>query len=263
MGGSVFITGGAGGFGRAFARMFLDQGLDVALADVDAAGLADAEMSLAAPGRVTTHVCDAGDRAALAQAAAQARRRLGDFAVVCLNAGIVGAIGPTEALTAEDWRRVVDVNLLGPAIGAAVFLPLLRDQVQGGRLVFTASMAGMLGQPWGAPYSATKAAVISLAETIAHENKGTSIKISVLCPGFANTPLARSMASPGGGAARGAPEQNGMAGSIATGLSADAVAASLARGLAAGDFYIFTHADMRRWLDRRMRRIATAYDKVV
>jgi len=262
MGQSVFITGGAGGFGRAFARMFLDQGFAVALADVDAAGLAQAETSLAAPGRVSTHVCDAGNRVALAHAAAEARGRLGDFAVVCLNAGIVGAIGPTETLTADDWRRVIDVNLLGPAIGAAVFLPLLREQGQGGRLVFTASMAGMLGQPWGAPYSATKAGVISLAETLAHETKGSSVRISVLCPGFANTRLAASMASPGGGASRGAPEQDGMARSIAKGLSADAVAAALARGLAAGDFYIFTHADMRPWLDRKMRRIAMAYDKV-
>jgi len=263
MGQSVFITGGAGGFGVAFARMFLAQGLNVALADIDAAGLQRAEAALAAePGRVCLHACDAADREALSQAALDARKRLGDFAFVCLNAGVVGAIGPSERLNAEDWRRAVEVNLIGPAVGVAVFLPLLRDQASGGRLVFTASMAGMLGQPWGAPYSATKAGVISLAESLTHEVKGTNVKISVLCPGFANTPLATSMTSPGGGVSLGAPEQEGLAQSIATGLSAEDVAAALGRGLTAGDFYIFTHADMRPWLDRKMRRIAAAYDKV-
>ena len=263
MGRSVFITGGAGGFGVAFARMFLDQGHNVALADIDSAGLQRAEAALAAePGRLSLHVCDVADRDALAQAALVARNRLGDFAFVCLNAGIVGTIGPTERLNADDWRRVVEVNLIAPAVGVAVFLPLLREQQGGGRLVFTASMAGLLGQPWGAPYSATKAGVISLAETLTHEVKGTNVKISVLCPGFANTPLAASMTAPGGGDFSGAPEQQGLAQSIATGLSADDVAAALGRGLAAGDFYIFTHVDMRPWLDRRMRRIAMAYDKV-
>jgi NAD(P)-dependent dehydrogenase (short-subunit alcohol dehydrogenase family) len=264
---SAFITGGAGGFGRAFAQMALERGLNVALADIDYTGLEAARDALGVgPERLTLHVCDALDRDKLRAAALAAREALGAFAFVCLNAGILGAIGPVEVLSEQDWRRVLDANLIGPAAGAAVFLPLLREQPEGGRLVFTASMAGLIGQPHGAPYSASKAGVIALAESLALETKGTKVKVSVLCPGFARTPLVKSMADPSAaGPSRPKSEaaQAALTRSIASGLPPDAVAVALARGLDGGDFYIFTHGELRPWLARRMRRIAAAYEKVL
>lgn len=264
---SAFITGGAGGLGRAFARMALQRGLNVALADIDRAGLDAAREALAAaPGRVATYICDASDRDASRRAALEAREALGEFAWVCLNAGVLGAIGPVETLSEADWRRVLDVNLLGPAAGAAVFVPLLREQPEGGRLVFVASMAGLVGQPHGAPYSASKAAVIALAETLALEAKGTKVKVSVLCPGFIQTPLVASMAVPGDAErspARSKAAQAALTRSIHEGLPAEAIAEALARGLDRDDFYIFTHPDLRPWLARRLRRLAAAYDKIM
>ena len=263
---SAFITGGAGGLGRAFARMALQRGLNVALADIDPVGLDAAREALAAaPGRLTTTVCNASNREALRRAALNAREALGEFAWVCLNAGVLGAIGPVETLSEQDWRRVLDVNLMGPAAGAAVFLPLLREQPEGGRLVFVASMAGLVGQPHGAPYSASKAGVIALAETLALEAKGTKVKVSVLCPGSAQTPLIGSMAAPAEvehSPAKSRAAQAALSRSIAEGLPAEAIADALARGLDGDDLYIFTHPELRPWLARRMRRLAAAYEKI-
>ena len=239
--------------------MFLRRGLNVALADVDEAGLVAVRGALGAgPDRLMLHACDVTQSEALRAAALEAQERLGDFDVVCLNAGIVGAVGAAEGLGEAAWRRVFDVNLLGPVNGAGVFMPLLRAQETGGRLVFTASVAGMQGVPEIAPYAASKAAVVSLAETLWQETKGSKIGVSVLCPGYARTALTASVSAGGGSSAA----QEAMLRAIQTGLPPEAVAQALERGIDAGDLYIFTHEDTAPWLRRKIARIEEALGKV-
>ncbi len=265
---TAFITGGAGGFGRAFAKALLAEGAKVALADVDERALARAVEELQAPpGRLLGLACDASDRSSLEQAAAEAIRAFGRVHLVFNNAGVGGRSAGLEELTGPDWEWVIRVNLMSVAHGAAIFLPHLRAHGEGGHFVNTASMAGMLGQPQMGPYSATKAAVVALSETLSHELKGTNIGVSVLCPGFAKTGIADDRPNP---LAPQAAQKVSKAGAeraaqvrlaVQTGLDPAEVAARTLQGIRDDDLYIFTHADMRPWLDKRLDRIRAAYDK--
>ncbi len=265
---TAFITGGAGGFGRAFAKALIAEGANVALADVDERALARAVEELQAPpDRLIGLVCDASDRGSLERAAGEAFRVFGRVHLVFNNAGIGGRNAGLEELTVEDWEWVVRVNLMTVAHGVAIFLPHLRAHGEGGHFVNVASMAGMLGQPQMGPYSATKAAVVALSETLFHELKGTNIGVSTLCPGFAKTgiaderpnPLAPKAAQPvsKAGAERAAQVRR----AVQSGLDPAEVAARTLRGIRDEDLYIFTHPDMRPWLDKRLERIRAAYDK--
>lgn len=264
---TAFITGGAGGLGRAFARALLAEGANVALADVDEGALGRAAEELQAPpGCLIGLACDASDRGALERAAAEATRIFGRVHLVFNNAGVGGRSAGLEELSEADWQWVIRVNLMTVAHGVAVFLPRIRAHGEGGHFVNVASMAGMLGQPQMGPYSATKAAVVTLSETLAHELRGTNIGVSALCPGFARTGIADERPNPlapeappvsKAGAERAAQVRR----AVETGLDPREVAARTLRGVRDGDLYIFTHPDMRPWVDRRIERLSAAYDK--
>jgi len=264
---TAFITGGGGGLGRAFAKALIAEGANVALADLDERALARASEELQAPpGRLIGLACDASDRASLERAADEAIGVFGRVHLVFNNAGVGGRSAGLEELTAQDWEWVIRVNLMTVAHGVAVFLPRLRAQGEGGHFVNVASMAGMLGQPQMGPYSATKAAVVALSETLFLELKGTDISVSVLCPGFARTGIADDRPNPlapapppasKAGAERAAQVRQ----AVKSGLDPAEVAARTLSGVRDGDLYIFTHPDMRPWLDRRLDRLRAAYDK--
>jgi len=264
---TAFITGGAGGLGRAFARALLAEGANVAIADIDERALERAVDEIAAPpGRLLGLACDVTDRASLEKAAAGAFGAFGRVHLVFANAGVGGRNAGLEELTALDWEWVIRVNLMSVARGVAVFLPHLRAHGEGGHFVNVASMAGMLGQPQMGPYSATKAAVVALSETLFQELKGTNIGVSALCPGFAKTGIADERPNPlapeappmsKAGAERAAQVRH----AVETGLDPAEVAARTLRGVRDGDLYIFTHPDMRPWLDKRLERLRAAYDK--
>ncbi len=264
---TVFITGGAGGLGRAFARGLLAEGAKVALADIDERALTRAVEELGAPAdRLRGFACDASDRGSLERAAKDATRAFGAVHLVFNNAGIGGPSAGLEELTPRDWEWVIRVNLMTVAHGVAVFLPLLREHGEGGHFVNTASMAGMLGQPQMGPYSATKAAVVAVSETLFHELRGTNIGVSVLCPGFAKTGIADERPDPLAPEARplskaGAERAAQLRHAVQTGLDPAEVAARTLQGIRDGDLYIFTHRDMRPWLDKRLDRLRAAYDK--
>jgi short-subunit dehydrogenase len=131
-------------------------------------------------------------------------------------------------------------------------------------------MAGMVGQPFNGPYSASKFAVIGLSETLFYELRGADIGVSVLCPGFARTGIATSERNQppalageaeaplsGGGAAHAAQLRQ----AVASGLEPTEVAARALQGILDNDLYIFTHPEMRPMLQKRLGRIAAAYDK--
>ncbi len=265
---TAFITGGAGGFGRAFAKALIAEGANVALADVDERALARAAEELGArAGRLLGVVCDASDRASLERAAAKAIDAFGRVHLVFNNAGIGGRSAGLEELSPQDWEWVIRVNLMSVAHGVAIFLPHLRAHGEGGHFINTASMAGMLGQPQMGPYSATKAAVVSLSETLLRELKGTKIGVSVLCPGFARTgiaderpnPLVPEAARPV--SAAGAQRAQQVRQAVQSGIDPAEVAARTLRGIRDDDLYIFTHPVMRPWLDKRIERLSAAYDK--
>jgi NAD(P)-dependent dehydrogenase (short-subunit alcohol dehydrogenase family) len=268
---TAFVTGGASGFGLEFAKIFLREGMNVALVDIEEPALARAaEVLKADRSRLRSFACDVADRASLQKAADGAIAAFGRVHLVCNNAGVGGRPGGIDELAERQWDWVLSVNLMGVVHGVAVFLPHMRGHGEGGHFLNTASMAGMLGQPYDGPYSASKAAVVGLSETLSYEVRGSNIGVSVLCPGFARTGIAQSDRNAPADLTSDAEAPLSEAAAahiaqvrefVAKGIAPEEVAARALKGIIDGDLYIFTHPDMRPMLQKRLARINAAYDK--
>jgi NAD(P)-dependent dehydrogenase (short-subunit alcohol dehydrogenase family) len=178
------VTGGASGIGRGLAARFAADGMQVVIADVESAALEQTAAELGVVG-VQTDVADAASVQALAD---QVFDRFGTVHVLCNNAGVGGG-GQIADLTLADWKWVLDVNLWGVIHGLHSFLPRLLANADGGHVVNTASMAGLFASAGMGPYNATKFAVVAISETLSKELQaaGSSVGVSVLCPGFVRT----------------------------------------------------------------------------
>jgi NAD(P)-dependent dehydrogenase (short-subunit alcohol dehydrogenase family) len=267
---TAFVTGGGSGFGLEFAKLFLAEGMKVFLVDIEAPALSSALASLGGPSdQLRGAACDCANRTSLERASAEAVDAFGAVHLVCNNAGVGGGSGGLDEFSVRHWDWVMSVNLMGVVHGIGIFLPHMRGHGEGGHFVNTASMAGMLGQPFGAPYSASKAAVIALSETLYYELRDTNIGVSVLCPGFAKTRIAASernqpadlKEAPRAASQAAADRAAQSILAVATGIEPAEVAARTLEGIKDGDLYIFTHPGMRRLVDKRFSRIAMAYDK--
>jgi 2-dehydro-3-deoxy-L-rhamnonate dehydrogenase (NAD+) len=170
---TALVTGGASGLGAAAAERLRADGLNVITLD-----LAGAD------------VCaDVTDELALRQVAEDT----GPVAVLVNSAGIVGPDKPLLETTAEQWRRVLDVNVLGTVNTMRVFVPGMRDQGWG-RVVNFASMAGKDGNPNLSAYSASKAAVIGLTKSAGKELATTGVLVNAIAPAVIATPMIDDMA---------------------------------------------------------------------
>jgi NAD(P)-dependent dehydrogenase (short-subunit alcohol dehydrogenase family) len=187
------VTGGASGIGRAMAERFLDEGMSVALGDVEQAALDATVKALGTKGDVLAVVTDVSDAKSVDSFAAQVKDRFGSYDVVCNNAGVAGHLGLLGDTPLEDWRWVLDVNLMGVVHGIRSFVPGLVDQGSG-HVVNTASVAGWLGVPGMGPYCASKHAVLAISEVLRNELQAShsSVGVSVLCPGTVNTAIMKS-----------------------------------------------------------------------
>ena len=243
----IFITGGASGLGRALAERYARAGWRVCIGDLDVERCADA---LAAIRVHSPHshalACDVTREDALQAAADWLQREWGGVDVVINNAGVAQMGGIAET-TLDDWRWAVDINLLGVVRGCKVFAPLLRTQ-GGGQLVNIASMAGLVHMPNAAAYNATKAAVVALSETLQLELEPDGIRVSVVCPAFFRTDLARNMRAAN-------PQLEGMTKRLVerARIGADEIAERIFAGIERGDPHILTHPEARRfWRLKRM-----------
>lgn len=265
---AAFVTGGASGIGLALGRAFAAAGMKVLLADIEAKALDAALGEFAGKGsEVRGVICDVSDRAAVQRAAAEAFAAFGKVHVVCNNAG-VGAGGPMEQIAPVDWQWVLGVNLVGVINGIEAFLPHIKTHGEGGHIINTASMAGMVSPPHMGPYNATKFAVVALSEALAAELAGSNIGVSALCPGWVNTRINESARNrparfgpapelPLGGRERAAQ----VAALLRTGMSPDEVARRVMAAIRDNDLHIFTHVDMRGAVEDRFRLILAAFDK--
>ena len=240
----VFITGGASGLGRGLAERYARAGCRVCVGDVnDARG---AETVAALGGEAVYLRCDVRREEDLRAVAAELEARWGGVDVVVNNAGVAGA-GAIEDVTLEDWAWIIDINLLGVVRGCRVFTPIFKRQ-RAGQFINVASMAGLLDVPLMSSYNATKAAVVSLSETLQNELEGDGIRVSVVCPSFFRTNLNESMraSDPALRATLDRLLERGP-------LSAVQVIDRIFRGAEAGDFYVLPHSlGARAW---RMKRL--------
>jgi len=177
---TALVTGSGSGIGFGMVCAFLDQGMNVVVADISEDHLATARETLGERPDTLFLTLDVTDRAAMAGAADAVLERFGKLHVLCNNAGIGQISGPFDT-TYDDWDWSVSVNLTGVFNGIHTFLPLIAAHGEGGHIVNTASVASML--PGGFTYAATKGAVTALTESMAAELGARGIGATCLMPG--------------------------------------------------------------------------------
>lgn len=253
------VTGGASGIGRGMATRFKAEGMHVVIADIEDGPLAAAAAEIGGFG-VRTDVTDADSVAALAAATIE---RFGAVHVVCNNAGVGGG-GLIKDLTLKDWRWVIDVSLWGVIHGIHSFLPHLLQNADGGHIVNTASVAGLMAGPGIGPYNAAKYGVVAISETLAAElaAEQSQVGVSVLCPGYVKTNIFTSQRNRPAAlrnerpktAARGANQQ--IADELqAQGLDPAVVAGMVFDAIRSGQLFILTHPEFVPAIVARTARI--------
>jgi NAD(P)-dependent dehydrogenase (short-subunit alcohol dehydrogenase family) len=189
------VTGGASGIGRALATAFAAEGSAVVVGDIDAAGAAAVADELrAAGGDAEAVTVDVSSAASVDHLAAVAVERFERVDVLCNNAG-VSTFNLLQDQTMDDWRWVFNVNMWGVVNGLQTFLPILQAQGTPAHIVNTSSMGGLMsGVVFIGPYAASKAAVVSISETLHQELTAyqSPIRVSVLCPGVTDTRVMES-----------------------------------------------------------------------
>ncbi|WP_328670173.1 SDR family oxidoreductase [Streptomyces sp. NBC_00328] len=184
----VLVTGAGSGIGRATAFAFAEAGARVVAVDRDAeAAVRTAEMSrLIGSPEAWAETVDVSDEQAMEKLADKVAAEYGVVDVLVNNAGI-GLSGSFFDTTAEDWRKVLDVNLWGVIHGCRLFGKQMAERGQGGHIVNTASAAAYQPSKALPAYSTSKAAVLMLSECLRAELAGQDIGVSAVCPGFVNT----------------------------------------------------------------------------
>jgi NAD(P)-dependent dehydrogenase (short-subunit alcohol dehydrogenase family) len=179
---TAIVTGGAAGIGRAIAAGLSAAGCAVGLIDVDGEALSDAAQSLDAATRATFAIADVGDEAAVRAAVDKLAGELGGLDILVNCAGIL-RLGTLEALSARDWRETFSVNVDGVFHASRAAIPHLRAR-GAARIVNISSWLGKTGRAHFGAYCASKAAIISLTETMALELAADRITVNAICPGI-------------------------------------------------------------------------------
>jgi NAD(P)-dependent dehydrogenase (short-subunit alcohol dehydrogenase family) len=267
---TAFVTGGASGIGLALGSAFSQAGMKVMLADIEENALTAAVESLghSAPD-IRGVVCDVADPDSVERAAKACYEAFGNVHLVCNNAGVAAA-GGIDNISIDNWRWVLDVNLMGVLHGIRSFLPHIRGHGEGGHIVNTASMAGMNGGLGFSPYVASKFAVVGMSEGLATQLKPLGIGVTVLCPGYVRTRIGES--------GRNRPERYGttqtpdpaspaglllahIAERLRSGLAPSEVAARVLAAIRGDELYVFTHPEMRGEVEERFAAVMAGMDK--
>lgn len=236
---TVVITGGANGLGFALAKVHVARGDRVILVDRETdQGKASAD---ALAGNVHFFTCDLTQVAECETLASHIKSVTASVFRLYNNAGIAGSIGTLKHQTDANWEAVFGINVFAPARLTRLLLPLLAA-ARRARVVNVASMAGLLSASHMSAYSASKAALVSLSETLHKELQPGGIGVTVACPAFFKTRLTDSI-PPQESKARASVEKlmaNGK-------LSADQVAQTIVGAADRGQFMVLPHT-RERWL---------------
>ncbi|MFI5485890.1 MULTISPECIES: SDR family NAD(P)-dependent oxidoreductase [Micromonospora] len=231
-GAGVVVTGAGSGIGAALATRFAADGARVVVNDVDAAA------ARAVAARIGGYACagDAADPAAVAALVGFARDRLGAVDLFCANAGVAptgGADAPDEA-----WQRAWRVNVMAHVLAARELLPHWLAAGRG-RLLVTASAAGLLTLLGKAPYSVTKHAALAFAEWLRASYAHRGITVQALCPQGVRTPMLAAA--------------DGTSAALldATAVSCEQVADCVSAALADDRFLVLPHPEVAAWYARR------------
>jgi NAD(P)-dependent dehydrogenase (short-subunit alcohol dehydrogenase family) len=262
---TAVVTGAGSGIGRALCLGFAAEGMNVAMADIDADALGGAAATVGAGSpsvEVMTCRCDVSDRSAVDALADSVFDRWGQVDVLCNNAGVfVG--GLIWDRPDADFEFVFGANLWGILNGIRSFVPRMIDQGTEGHVVNTSSVAGLFGAPFEAPYAISKFAAFAATESLAHDlqSAGSSIKASVLCPGMITTNIVTSDRLRPPRLATDLSEDQKfvtdyLAGAVAGGMDPAEVATTVIAAIRAEQFLILTH-------DSYARALAARYEALI
>jgi NAD(P)-dependent dehydrogenase (short-subunit alcohol dehydrogenase family) len=262
---TAFITGGASGIGLGMATAFAAAEMNVVIADIRPDHIETALDGLEERGlspRVHALQLDVTDREGFSLAADETERVLGNVHVLCNNAGM-GILGPVTLARYDDWDWGLGVLIGGVVNGIQTFLPRMLAHGEGGHIVNTSSMAGVVPIPGSAIYITAKAALIGLSEALGSELAGEGIGVSAFCPG----PVATNIRE--GGRIR--PEhyrdsgytelERGLEERPNSPLWMDPVECGerVLEGIRRDDLYIFTHREFREGADERFRAMLASF----
>jgi NAD(P)-dependent dehydrogenase (short-subunit alcohol dehydrogenase family) len=258
----AFITGGSSGIGRGIALAFARAGMKVVISGRRQSHIDESLAEFAAAGLdVDAVTLDVTDADAVERAAEDTVRRYGRVDVLVNNAGI-GLTGAVMDATPSDWDWLIDVNIKGVGHGLQAFVPRIRAHGEGGHVVNTSSMAGLLPCVAGL-YSMTKAAVVALSEALAIELAPEGIGVSAYCPGPVHSNIATGVTA--------RPQQYGESGYAPP--DPERVAASPAQpymsyveagervlnGVRRNDLFILTHPEFRDGVRDRFETTLAAF----
>ncbi len=247
-GATCLLTGAASGIGRATAKAIAAKGGRLVLTDVRSEGLAAASEEIG-PAALEAVLADVSSAAEVGAMARELHQRHGSFDVV-LNVAGVSTWGSVERLRHEDWRRMVEVNLMGPINVIEAFVPAM-IAAGGGHLVNVSSAAGLLGLPWHAAYSASKFGLRGVSEVLRFDLRRDEIGVTLVCPGAVATPLVESVEILG--VDRDHPAAKKMVEEfVAHARSPEEVADAILTGVERGRYLVFTSRDIQAayWLQR-------------
>jgi NAD(P)-dependent dehydrogenase (short-subunit alcohol dehydrogenase family) len=264
----AFITGGASGIGLGMAIAFVNAGMKAVISDLRQDHLNDSIAYFKRKGseKDVHHLrLDVTDREAFVRAADETERVFGKVHVLCNNAG-VGVLGPIKLAKYNDWDWVLSVMIGGVVNGIQTFLPRILKHGEGGHIITTSSMGGMLPLAESPIYSTAKAAVIGMCESMRGELAADNIGVSAFCPG----PVATNIGQVGlmrpaeyrkdsGYAAKEAELANRP--NSPNWMSIEECGERVLRGIRRNDLYIFTHREFKEGVAERMEAILASFPK--
>lgn len=259
------ITGAASGLGLAMAERFGAEGMRLLLADIDDERLHAAGQRLDAAGvEVQTLRTDVSKESQIAALADFAYDRFGAVHLLCNNAG-VAVVGTSWERSTADWAWAIGVNLWSVVHGVRSFVPRMLEQSVEGHIVNTASIAGLLCPPLSGPYVATKHAVVGLSECLFHDLRlrAAKVSVSVVCPGFVKTGIAQSERARPSDLKDPVPPDDAFAreiedfymNAVEHGTEPSVVVQAVLEAVQEDKFYVLTHGDMDRALEKRFEKI--------
>jgi NAD(P)-dependent dehydrogenase (short-subunit alcohol dehydrogenase family) len=237
---AAFITGGAGGLGLGLARALGRRGMAVVLADIDADAAKEAAAGLEGDGvRALGMALDVRDGDGWTTALDAAEAAFGPLALLVSNAGVAGSVRPLTETTAEGFAWTMDVNLGGTFNAIRHGVPRLKASGGQGWFVATSSLAPFSPSSHNGVYAASKAAMISLCQSLRAELGDGPVGVSVLVPGLVRTGLlanADALAPPGTETGR---HGHDVEAAMAAAVSADVIAEGVVARIQTGDFWLF------------------------
>lgn len=248
------VTGAASGLGRALALALADHGAALVLTDRDARRLDETARTIRERGErvLRADALDVTDHDAVRALAEATHRDHGSLDVVMNVAGIA-VWGTVDALSHAQWRKCIEVNLMGPIHVVESFVPAMIDAGRGGHLVNVSSAAGLFGLPWHAPYSASKFGLRGLSEVLRFDLATHGIAVSLVCPGAIDTGLVDTVEIAGAG--HDTTEARALRARFRRlAVSPEHAARAVLRGVARRQYYVYTSSDIAlgHWAQRTM-----------